>query len=213
MRARRRTRSSTLASAGWLAVAGVASAACVALARAVARGETGGVDVRLRRGAIPLAAPPIRALATVTGPLGKWHAYVPFALVVAGALVAAHRPRPAAVAALGSAFAARLASEVIERVTPHHAPPPGRGDPRVQSFPSGHTLEPLAVGLVTAVVLAREGLPRPGLTGVAIGAPVLGALGRLVLDRHWPSDVVGGALAGLAVAGVCLAGYEAARAA
>lgn len=181
--------------------------ACLALARLVARGSTASLDARLRRAVRVLDRLPVRVVARAAGPLGKWYGYLPFAVVTSAKLATAHRRSTPALAVVGSAVVARLASEAIELGSPHHEPPPGRGDPSVQSFPSGHTLEPLAVGLVSAVVLAREGVRSPALTALGLVSPALAGLGRLVLDRHWASDVAGGALAGLAVAGACLGAH------
>jgi membrane-associated phospholipid phosphatase len=113
---------------------------------------------------------------------------------------------------LASALASTV-SKTCDWAIDHRAPPPGRHKPKEQSYPSGHTLETTAVALVGAYVLWREGLADPRVAfPVAAAIPLLEGAGRLFLDRHWASDIVGGLLGGLSVAAVCASGYEARRA-
>ena len=65
--------------------------------------------------------------------------------------------------------------------------PPGDG-----SFPSGHT----AVSFAAAFALKAAGSP---LWKPALALAVLIAFSRLYLYVHWPSDVLGGAVLGMAV--------------
>lgn len=60
-----------------------------------------------------------------------------------------------------------------------------------QSFPSGHTV--VAFSLATAVSMEAR---TPWVTGVSYGMASVVAWSRLYADRHWPSDVVGGAVVG-----------------
>lgn len=109
-------------------------------------------------------------------------------------------------------FASTLASttsSTFDWVLKHRKPPPGRHSPREQSYPSGHTLETAAVALTCAYVLWREGLADGRIAfSIAAAVPLLEGAGRLYLERHWMTDVVGGLLGGITVAAVCAAGYE-----
>jgi undecaprenyl-diphosphatase len=79
-------------------------------------------------------------------------------------------------------------------------------------FPSGHALRATAVALTTGYVLAREGLARPGrAAALAAAAPSIVGLGRLVEEKHLASDVLGGWLAGAALAAATAGAYELAR--
>ncbi len=101
------------------------------------------------------------------------------------------------------------ASSTFDWALKHRKPPPGRHSPREQSYPSGHTLETAAVALVCAYVLWREGLADGRIVfPIAAAIPLLEGGGRLYLDRHWATDVVGGLLGGISVAAVVAAGYE-----
>jgi undecaprenyl-diphosphatase len=79
-------------------------------------------------------------------------------------------------------------------------------------FPSGHAFGPGAVALSVAYVLVREELARPGTALPAAALlPLATAGGRVLQEKHWASDVLGGYLGGLALAAACAAAYEAAR--
>jgi undecaprenyl-diphosphatase len=73
-------------------------------------------------------------------------------------------------------------------------PPPGR------SFPSSHTANTCAVATVAALFYRRRGW-------LAFGPALLVAYSRIYTGAHWPSDVAGSIVLGLAVgvAGVLLA--------
>jgi membrane-associated phospholipid phosphatase len=71
----------------------------------------------------------------------------------------------------------------------------------------------VTVTLVTAYVLVRENLGKREIAvPVAVAIPALTALHALYLDRHWATDIVGGWLGGITIAGVCAYGYEVAQA-
>lgn len=190
--------------------AAVAALAAGVLAARIRRGATAEVDRGVRDRVLSSTDDGARTAAKAVGPLGKWYAHLPAALVVATRLAREGRVA-GAVAVVASSLAARGSGEIVERLLFHRPPPPGRGDPSVQSFPSGHTLEPLAVALTSSLVLAREELAPTWLAAPAAAAALVTGAGRLVLDRHWVSDFAGGALLAVAVAGGCLGGYELAR--
>jgi membrane-associated phospholipid phosphatase len=64
-----------------------------------------------------------------------------------------------------------------------------------QSFPSGHVVT--AFSLATAIA---EQADRPWVTGAAYGTAAMVGWSRVHEDRHWASDVVGGAILGTLVA-------------
>lgn len=86
--------------------------------------------------------------------------------------------------------------------------------PESPSFPSGHALTAMVVyGTLAYLVARRE--PTPGqrrATLAAAGALVaVTGLSRVYLGVHYPSDVLGGFLAGAAWTTACVAGVEALR--
>ncbi len=194
----------------WFGTAALSAIACGVLARTIRRGDTARFDGKARAEALRAATPATKRAAGVTGHAGKWYVHLPLALATAGALLKEERTS-AALVVVASSASARVAAELLDHLFFHRPPPPGRGDPRVQSFPSGHTLEPLAVALTSSVVLAREGLGTSRFVLPVAASALLSALSRLPLDRHWVSDLAGGALVGLAVSGTNLGIYELAR--
>jgi undecaprenyl-diphosphatase len=193
-----------------LPLVGVGVGAAVAfavLARRVAGHETAHADGELRKQVPKRRGPRLKRAAELLGPLGKPELHAP----VAAVLAAYTRPKTKAGAAAIAASSAvsTAASHAFERLLPHRRPPEGRHEPSEPSFPSGHSLETAAVALTTAWVLAREGRANPWIAApAAIVVPFLSGAGRVYLDRHWGTDVVGGWLAGTAVAAGCAAMYE-----
>src|SRR5687768_1817980 len=112
-----------------------------------------------------------------------------------------------------SSVASYGASGAAEKFLPRRHAPWGRMSVTEPSFPSGHALRAATVTLVTAYVLVREnvGTSKVALP-VAVAIPALTALHALYLDRHWATDIIGGWLGAVAIAGVCAYGYEVAQA-
>jgi membrane-associated phospholipid phosphatase len=79
---------------------------------------------------------------------------------------------------------------------------------RSLSFPSGHTSGVAAIAtLLCYVAWRRKAKPVP-VTLVSVVFVVLMAVSRIYLNQHWTSDVVGGALIGVALGLGCSALYE-----
>jgi membrane-associated phospholipid phosphatase len=74
--------------------------------------------------------------------------------------------------------------------------PPLASTPSRLSFPSAHA----STSFAGALCYSRLGLPAAPLYGLALGL----SLSRLYLGVHYPSDVLGGALLGTALAGLRL---------
>jgi membrane-associated phospholipid phosphatase len=75
---------------------------------------------------------------------------------------------------------------------PHRFSPFSRQD-RWQSFPSGHAV--VAFSLAASI---SDEARRPWVTALTYGTASLVGWSRVYEDRHWTSDVVGGALIGIA---------------
>ena len=109
-------------------------------------------------------------------------------------------------------IAATGLNPAFDRWLPQPPAPPGHRSRGKPVFPSGHAFGPGAVALATAYVMARERLARPGVAlPVALMVPLATAGGRVLQEKHWASDVLGGYLGGLALAAGCLTAYEASR--
>jgi undecaprenyl-diphosphatase len=87
-----------------------------------------------------------------------------------------------------------------------HRPRPVSGFVHIESngFPSGHTSHATALGLLVVMLLARR-LGRAGRIATVLGAvlfAVVIGVSRVALLAHWPSDVLGGWLLGIAAVGL-----------
>ncbi len=107
----------------------------------------------------------------------------------------------AAAATIGVASLANAGiKDLVQRVRPDLLPPleiePG------YSFPSGHTALSMVTYGIFALLIARSPLSRP-LKMLSIGAlglvVLLVGVSRVYLGVHYPSDVLGGWLTGLAI--------------
>ncbi|HEU4451937.1 MAG TPA: phosphatase PAP2 family protein [Longimicrobium sp.] len=186
---------------------------------AVVRRDTAGADEAVRKRARAPRGHPAREAAAKAAPLGKWWTYIPGALGAAAYLLAARgeddgragRSRKAgAGAVLLAGTVATALNPAFDRWLPQPPTPPGHPRPK-PVFPSGHAFGPGAVSFSAAYVMAREGLARPAVAlPAAVAVPLALAGGRVMVEKHWASDVLGGVLGGVTVAAACLAVYEAA---
>jgi membrane-associated phospholipid phosphatase len=179
---------------------------------AVARGKTSRFDKRAKRRVHVLRVDSrhpkaLRRVALSTAPLGKWWAYIPPSLLTATRLKGQGRTA-AALTVASTAVSAALLPLLLDRVMSRRLPPPERREPSKQSYPSGHALQTSAVAVATSYVLLREGLgPRWSVAPIGL-APLAAGAGRLLLDRHWSSDLLGGYFAGIALGATCAGVYE-----
>ena len=201
--------------AGWLAAtSGIATLAFAALTVAVARGRTSRWDRRARSRIRSFGheADSAETAAVVTAPLGKWWSQVGASLTGATRLLFTGR-RAAAGAIVGASVGAAALSPLLERVVHLRKPPPEHpeyDDADKQSYPSGHALRTSATAVTTSYVLWREGsAPWAGGPLAMLSFAVTGS--KLILSRHWTTDVIGGYLVGVAWGTACASVYELAR--
>ncbi len=189
-------------------LAGLAAVAFVVTARRVFARQTAAADTTVRDVMHQGADTPAGEVADATWPTSKTEVQLPLALLVATAVWTVRRQGPAGAIA-GAAASAALVSRAFEEWMPGRRPPPER-DQSEPSFPSGRALETSSIWFTTAYILAREGLGPPAvMVPVALAYPLAASVSKLARDGHWGSDIVGGWLAGTAIAATCAATYEA----
>jgi undecaprenyl-diphosphatase len=177
---------------GWGLIALAAVAIVAATAIAAATGVLPG-EAALRAAVREVSSAELRRLARTIRPLGTWWGMVP-GLVL---LLATSRHARRRWWLWGSVLvAATLAGEALQEVV-------GRLRPRGSAlgFPSGHATAVSAYAVATIYLLRRSRLSRAVRLAVASAVALLAlAIGvsRMVLDAHWPLDVVAGFALGAA---------------
>lgn len=131
------------------------------------------------------------ALEPVAGALSK-HSRTALAVAGAGALLAGGAARAVAIEAAVALVPVNLAVEGLKRAT-FRARPDGEHRRSNAAFPSSHSANAFAV----AAVLARR-WRKAALPAFALAAAV--AWSRMYLNRHWLTDVAGGALLAVSLA-------------
>lgn len=151
-----------------------------------------------------------RRVAERLSPIGKWYAVGP-AAAAAGALIARSSGRTSAgTTIVASSVASTLLSVAFDHLLPQPPVPQNhRHEPNKAVFPSGHALLATSTALTTAYVMSRErlaGLPAvmPAAVAFSLANPAL----KVAVRKHWPTDALGGLVAGIAVAAGCCAVYE-----
>lgn len=192
-----------------LGTATAAALAYVALTRAVARGKTDRLDQDAKRAVHRARGGGLVVAARSATPLGKWWGHLPPALLTAAKLLKADR-RAAAVTIAGTSVTAALLPLLLDRISTRRLPPPERHEPK-QSYPSGHALQSSALALTTAYVMRREKLASPAWLAPLGPLSLAAGLSRLLLDRHWASDVLAGYCAGIALGAGSAGLYELSR--
>ena len=157
--------------------------------------------------------PRLRRMAVAASLTGEKFVHPVFAAVTAGTLFLARSGPPLrfvlplAGASLGGILAHHLVKLVYHRPRPDVAL---RRNKTEAAFPSGHTTNATAVVTTSAYILVREGLvPMPVAVVGVITLCLATGFSRVALGWHWGSDVLGGWMAGAAVAAVACWWYEA----
>ncbi|WP_370250360.1 diacylglycerol kinase family protein [Nocardioides sp.] len=133
-------------------------------------------------------------------------------VVLAIALVAKGHRRAAGFAA-GTVLTTSLVTTLLKALTDRDRPVWQHPEELLTNpaFPSGHASSITALGgvvLVLGSMLIRRAQLRRALTGLVVLVALAVYLDRVLLGRHYPSDVVGGALLGAAVVLLGLAVYS-----
>ena len=128
---------------------------------------------------------------------------VAIGLGIVAMLFLAHRRREA-ILVLFVLAAATAGSEGVKQLV--HRPRPPGGDTVVPgvvySYPSGHTLEALTIFGILTLITWRSDVDRRikvALLAFTILFVAAVAVARVSINAHYPSDVLGGLLAGLGV--------------
>jgi undecaprenyl-diphosphatase len=198
-----RTASDATSGAGWVAMAAVGLAVFAVF-----------TILLFDRVTMPFDVPLLDAVRAWVGDGTIWRilsesANIPLIIVGVGmvlVLFLTHRRREAVLVAV-ALIVITAGSEGVKQLVAR--PRPEGTDPNipgvVYSYPSGHVLEALTIFGIIAIHVVRSRAAR-WLAAVVVLAVVVDAffvgLARVVLDAHWPSDVISSAFAAVGVLGV-----------
>lgn len=194
-----RRRAWLLALASWIGFAGVAAV--------VLSGTVDGLDRSILH-AVAGRGGPIEVVASEITALGSISTVLALALVCAAFVWRTSQRRLAAwlvVLPLVAWAAPEILKAIVER--PRPAVELWATEVRSPSFPSGHALQSALVWGAAAIAVRRTVSGRIGRAAMALGAllPLLIGASRTALGVHYPTDVLGGWLAGWALLGAAVA--------
>jgi len=186
------------------ATALILAALFTGLALVVATGRAKNVDRKLRQAQPHPRRGVRRRVARVVKRIAAPKVQLPFAAVLT---ILLRRERVhGANAPLAAAAISFFVERACKRFVARRRPPEYHGNETYESFPSGHTASTAALTLTLVRLLERDGPARRSLArATALILTALVGETRLVLDEHWPSDVLAGALLGSAAASTALA--------
>lgn len=173
-------------SSGWRLVAVVGAGVVAVTAIAAATGVLPG-EAALRAALRGISSYEMRTLARTIRPLGTWWGLVPALLVL---LTTSRHARRRWWLWGTTLIAAPLAGEALQELV-------GRLRPQGSAlgFPSGHATAVAAFAVATIYLVGRSGLRRAVRVAIGLAAVLVTlaiGLSRMVLDAHWPLDVVAG---------------------
>lgn len=149
------------------------------------------------QGAAPMLDTPMKAVSLVTTYAAVW-------LILAFLLTCSDRYRKAGVAVIVSVFAVFIVVDVLMKPIFGRTRPFEVADfplivtaPSSFSFPSGHTAYAFAASTAILVYCRKAGI-------LAIAFACVVGFSRMYLYVHWPTDVLAGAIVGVAVALFCI---------
>jgi membrane-associated phospholipid phosphatase len=185
-----------------LLLAAAAVGACVLIARSLEPTQPTRIDQRARNLTRRLRARGVDSAMWPLFPLGLPGGYIGMAYATSYWLRRrSRRGGPAIETAAWLGWLGHRAAKLFyERERPRR-----RGEKRrTDSYPSGHTTGATALALTTAWVLRRQRLiSAPGSMLIALGAPAVMGVYRVIADDHWATDVLGGWFLGSAIALTC----------
>lgn len=169
------------------------------VAVAVSMGRTRGIDRELRSRQPHPRRGVRRRVARVVKHIAPPKVQLPLAAVLT--LLLRRKREPGASVPLTAATISFLVERACKRFVRRRRPRSYEGNETYESFPSGHTAATAALALSLARILEGDRIVRwPTATIAALLATMFVGETRLVLDEHWPSDVLAGGLLGSAAA-------------
>jgi membrane-associated phospholipid phosphatase len=132
------------------------------------------------------------------------------ALMALGLLICLVRGQVGLALAFGLGLCGEIPSTLVKLIVDRPRPPASteiEAFITAASYPSGHTVRAVLIaGLIVAAVgwHGRRGLMRFLASIVGIAFVALVGLARIASGQHWPTDVLGGLLLGVAWLAVCI---------
>jgi membrane-associated phospholipid phosphatase len=177
----------------------------VALLGLIVRGGVPSIDLSLPP-AIMAWYPP--AATTLFDTLGALPVFA--AVMIGGAIAGFLVHRPGLVAGFALGLCGEIPSTVVKLLVDRPRPPGGsevEAFVTAASYPSGHTVRAvLMAGLIVAAVGWRHRSTAVRVAAIVAGIAfaALVGLARIASGEHWPTDVLGGLMLGVAWLTICL---------